>query len=68
MQRTPLTEAAARAICESVGLVLPPERLAPLAEAFNLMVLPALQAMDGCDVGEIQPQHTFDPRWKGGQA
>lgn len=68
MQRTPLTEVGVRAICESVGLVLPADRVAPLAEAFNLMVLPALQAMDGCDVGEIQPQHTFDPRWKGSQA
>lgn len=68
MQRIPLTDTGVRSICESVGLKVPSERLALLAQAFNQMVLPALQAMDTHDAGEIQPLHTFDPRWKGSQS
>ncbi len=65
MNRSPLTEAGVRATSESVALGLPSERMALLAEAFNQMVLPALQQLDAVDAGEAQPAAAFDPRWKG---
>ena len=68
MERSPLTEAGVRAASDSVALGLPTERMALLAEAFNQMVLPALQQLHAIDAGETQPAAAFDARWKENQA
>lgn len=64
MQRSSLSDAGVRSISESVALPLPSERMAVLAEAFNQMVLPALQQLETVETGEVQPAPAFDPRWK----
>lgn len=64
MPRSLLTDAGVRSVSDSVALGLPSERMASLAEAFNLMVLPILQQLDAVNTGEIQPAPAFDPRWK----
>ena len=51
-----------------MALGLPSERMALLAEAFNQMVLPALQQLHTIDAGETQPAPAFDARWKENQA
>lgn len=68
MQRIPLSQAGVRSASDTAALGLPSERLALLAEAFNQMVLPALQQLHTIDTGETQPAPAFDARWKGSKA
>lgn len=63
MQRSPVDEAGVRAASGVVALGLPSQRMHLLADAFNQMVLPALQQLDAVAAGEVQPAPAFNPCW-----